>query len=64
MAVTVTRRNQGTGGVYTIVGDTLEEVAECATELKGEIDPYRSPSVMHYVAQDKYVAEVKYYGLD
>lgn len=64
MAVTVSRRNQGTGGVYTIVGDTLEEVAECASEIKGEIDMMASPSVTHYMAHDKYVAEVKYWGLD
>jgi hypothetical protein len=64
MPVTVSRRNQGSGGVYTIVGDTLEEVAECASEVKGEIDPWASPSVTHYEAQGKYVAEVKYYGLD
>lgn len=64
MAVTVTRRNKGTGGIYTIIGDTLEEVAECANEVKGEIDPWASPSVTHYMAHDKYVAEVKYYGLD
>jgi hypothetical protein len=63
----VTRRNKGTGGVYTIIGDTLEEVSECAKQVKGEIDPWASPSITLFkVANSKgqYVAEITYYGLD
>lgn len=63
----VTRRNKGTGGVYTIIGDTLEEVMECANTVKGEIDPWAMPSITLFnVANSKgqYVAEITYYGLD
>lgn len=65
MTIAISHRNQGSGGVYTITGDTLEEVEACASEKVSDIDRYRSPMITHYVAQgEKYVAEIKYYGLD
>ena len=64
MAVTATRFNRGSGGVYIILGDTLDEVTEKATEIKNELDPWSSPSVEFITRTAPYRAEVKYYGMD
>jgi hypothetical protein len=64
----ITRREslaRGTGGVIAIEGDDRAELDAEATRIKAGIDFMRSPSVQRfYLGDDKWRAEITYYGLD
>ena len=55
----------GTGGIWTISGDSHDEVLEKITELKASIDYMRSPYCAGVYEQNGlFTAELRYYGLD
>lgn len=64
--VTVTHRNRGSGGVYTITG-TDEQAVKDRTEIeRSNLDFMRSPRVSNLGCNEHgvYKMEVSYYGLD
>lgn len=63
-----TRRNQGSGGVYTITAtafDNMEDFEDLIKETYESIDKWASPSIMRNIGLDGNLkVEIKYYGLD
>jgi hypothetical protein len=64
--VTVTHKNRGSGGIFTITGTDAEAVKHRTEIERSNLDFMSSPRVLDYGFNEHgvYKMEVTYYGLD